>query len=1486
MNFTRTDLLVGLEGAQTAEILGGREDADGDGRPDANGLAVDTINVVSALTSTIDVNRNTLTIVDGARVLDHEDNLYQGSFPSLRVDGLFGVQSVVATGGNTTFQTQDALGITRTVTGEPAVFAAGTAEDKIAMFVRTQDPVDPSRSFLRYVGYVDVPPVQVGQPFHPHTMTLDPGEKFLYVLGDTAIRQFAIGSTFSGLPELTLVATYQTDLRNIDGQGTDVARGLNDLASATGSDALYRPTDIAISADGTKVFIADQGTGSGIDDTDGVLVFTRNTTTGLLTRFEQKITRLTDLGSSLDVGFDFSSGATIGSATSGLEAGGNLVVLDQPLANSAQAGLVLNSDRVTYRFNAVATSVGQTITPYVLKATTELDLNGDVVPSFQIVATGTTRIIERTGINAFSFDGSTDQTSNVFGGAEGLYFGWRTSGGAVVGSQGGTAADAFVANATGSGVSFADGVRFAMEARFEVDSPSQVQPGQVQDGQVQGLLDPTAIAAANNLSRLYVGDSAGTVATFQFDGSTGKYGVVNADVLSEAALNGAGGNSVSLRATGLGGPVQAESVSDGNVTYAGDTRIEARGGILFINNAAITLPDTVPATFSTPLGNIVIPVHLKGNEVVSVATNGSQIFVGVAQADNEDYNTNRVVKNSDNGVLLIYNLSGGTINPDAPAQVLGSITDQANFGMNLAVDGDVMVVTGSQSGLFPFGKIYERNASNQWVEAMSIPNLGVALMKLDVDGDHVIAGGISGTRIYSRQGGSWTQVAAFSEPAFDVTFDGDVARVMAPGVIHSYREINPGNWQREQSVQTAVELTTFDSLDESDNVTYSIKITKGNIYTGNDAGASSEVGFIAFDTTGYFGNVQSVYREGVDEDNYSDYAIDKTFNFGALGGTVVSSFYEDDSTSGNENSDVITISTSDGIGDGKDRPFGGEVRGTLYYDVILVDPGEHTTVYADFADSLGGLSSMVSSNGIRFITDKTVQTAMHVGSALSVSSAVSSLALKSDAGGGPAVLYVADGGASKVYALNNVLATLKGLGEAEASNPASDSVNDPPVAANDVFSGVAGTNLLIPVLNNDRDPDSPQSGFDLQSIDVVTATNLPGLVNPASLFTKNNGKEIAFTPGTALQFLGAGETATFHVYYTMADGAGSPASARLDFTVTGANDLPQGVNDTGTATENESVTFDVLANDTDTDRLDVPSTLSLSALQSVTYNQNGTSVALTGAQASALFSISGSRLAFTPGNALDALNASQSVTFTVTYQVKDSYGDSDTADFVMTVNGQNEVTPTITGETRSLETYNVFTAGNPTANPVVPDSHNPGSGFSNVNLLTGDPAGSTYTQLSLKLDGSTIGSLTGLSISAAGVLNFTPTDAAFTTLSAGQTRTVTLSYKATVPDVAGTTSGSEAAVETRTVTIKVHGSVVAQTNTVSRPLQVAIHQTASDYTRNLVAGDPAGTTVDVDTLSLVASGGTSLSGSMLVTAAGSLTFYPDAPAFSDMDAGE
>jgi hypothetical protein len=123
MSIRRVSEQVSLEGAANSELLAGGND-------------VATLSVVTPGDTTVDVNANQLRIIEGARVLDHISNLSRQSFPVERVDGLQGVRSVVTTKNH-------------------FVFAAGTAENKIAMFVRQVDPNDPTKSLLTFVKAID-----------------------------------------------------------------------------------------------------------------------------------------------------------------------------------------------------------------------------------------------------------------------------------------------------------------------------------------------------------------------------------------------------------------------------------------------------------------------------------------------------------------------------------------------------------------------------------------------------------------------------------------------------------------------------------------------------------------------------------------------------------------------------------------------------------------------------------------------------------------------------------------------------------------------------------------------------------------------------------------------------------------------------------------------------------------------------------------------------------------------------------------------------------------------------------------------------------------------------------------------------------------------------------------------------------------------------------------------------------------------------------
>mgnify|MGYP002035990769 FL=1 len=116
-------------------------------------------------------------------------------------------------------------------------------------------------------------------------------------------------------------------------------------------------------------------------------------------------------------------------------------------------------------------------------------------------------------------------------------------------------------------------------------------------------------------------------------------------------------------------------------------------------------------------------------------------------------------------------------------------------------------------------------------------------------------------------------------------------------------------------------------------------------------------------------------------------------------------------------------------------------------------------------------------------------------------------------------------------------------------------VNDPPVANNDRFSLTEDGIVSSPapgVLANDSDPDSGDS-LQLVSADATTSSGLP--------VTVGSDGSVAFDPtgSAAVQGLRQGQVQIETLQYTIADSAGSQASAELRFDIQGRNDAPVAV---------------------------------------------------------------------------------------------------------------------------------------------------------------------------------------------------------------------------------------------------------------------------------------------------------------------------------------
>ncbi|WP_310619715.1 VCBS domain-containing protein [Flexibacterium corallicola] len=150
-----------------------------------------------------------------------------------------------------------------------------------------------------------------------------------------------------------------------------------------------------------------------------------------------------------------------------------------------------------------------------------------------------------------------------------------------------------------------------------------------------------------------------------------------------------------------------------------------------------------------------------------------------------------------------------------------------------------------------------------------------------------------------------------------------------------------------------------------------------------------------------------------------------------------------------------------------------------------------------------------------------------------------------------------------------------------------------------------------------------------------------------------------YDPGTAFDYLAAGETTTDTFTYTVTDSAGESSSSTVTITVTGQNDGPVAVALEAETDENAPVVVapeftDLDTNDTHTFTVDTTDTIGL-----VIINEDGT-------------------FSYDPNGQFDHLNAGETATDTFTYTVTDSQGESSTETITVTVNGLSQNTPPTT----------------------------------------------------------------------------------------------------------------------------------------------------------------------------------------------------------------
>lgn len=159
-----------------------------------------------------------------------------------------------------------------------------------------------------------------------------------------------------------------------------------------------------------------------------------------------------------------------------------------------------------------------------------------------------------------------------------------------------------------------------------------------------------------------------------------------------------------------------------------------------------------------------------------------------------------------------------------------------------------------------------------------------------------------------------------------------------------------------------------------------------------------------------------------------------------------------------------------------------------------------------------------------------------------------------------------------------------------------------PTANDDSFDVLEDDGVApLDVLANDTDPAGANDPLQVISVDT---TNTLGEVAITAA-------GVTYSPNGQFESLATGEIAADTFTYTIDDGDGGTSTATVTVTVTGQNDAPTANPDFATTTENEVVTTDVIANDTDPDVSDVlslvaPTTLAdATADFSLTQNPNG-----------------------------------------------------------------------------------------------------------------------------------------------------------------------------------------------------------------------------------------------------------------------------------------
>ena len=182
------------------------------------------------------------------------------------------------------------------------------------------------------------------------------------------------------------------------------------------------------------------------------------------------------------------------------------------------------------------------------------------------------------------------------------------------------------------------------------------------------------------------------------------------------------------------------------------------------------------------------------------------------------------------------------------------------------------------------------------------------------------------------------------------------------------------------------------------------------------------------------------------------------------------------------------------------------------------------------------------------------------------------------------------------------------------------------------------------------------------------------LISTPTTIPASQISSIEYDPGNLFDYLAVGETAYDTFTYTITDEHGATTTETVTIEITGTNDTPIAVVDSASTSENNTLTIDVLANDTDIDTSDV---LTISSASIVGSNKGSVLIV-------------NDELVFNPGADFDCLAVGESEVITINYTIDDGNGGTDSSTVTVTVTGTNDA-PIAVADTASTSENAILT---------------------------------------------------------------------------------------------------------------------------------------------------------------------------------------------------